>query len=807
MRHNQGVWLPPKKSFQKLTGDLVLAKEEECVCRWLWGVGTVSATSFYQLNRTDYVLLVGVEHIELLICECKTAGEQLMARGLFPCAPKQPSMAFDINMLELVTSTMFYIAPNISGWSLGLEWFWKTRGYVLGARENLKRRFSTAYLWFNVLRDQVERHVQDIILTETSKATAAMLAMTTPHTPIPVVRNSTSSGPLSETPQTRQCPSGSSTPGMVSHGNTEARKLPSEVLRHACPLCFGGGKPLLLQSRVHCIVAIDANFSQKCLKGRVVDLPVEHPESHFLPPERVQKMETIVEELRKKKPKNGINLKLPEDIMKECEDSFIAAQEGEAKASVVVYADTGLVALVCRHDRPLWVINMTTPGERQYYAFALLEFLFDNIPEDWHVGVLYDIGCQVERSMLKHGILAHLYPRMLFAVSIFHCYGHQWACQLKYHPRKICGLGLSDGEGCERFWSYLKRLIPSLRVSGRYRRRWMLDRQIHHLKSNGLRNLGRWIARRRKACIKKEIAAREILTKHNIPVDVLRNEWADQVEMQSAPLKRRSKKAGDNVIEEILDLQEQRQEIHIRLLKVQAALTALQDTTGDDYKLTQEELEGVSENYDSIKRRIASREKSLGLRSPAMARLKKLKGSVFLRHRVNVNALKARIRSKLVARKFERARLERAYHHQVLRDKDHQQTKNLLKRSKQSISMLIARYNRLIDEMKAMKRRGAAPHGARVPDNLEITDLFRLDVDDAIWLDDIWDDEDDQTPPPRWLADEGVRQSIPALLEVDRIVEEKERLDAEERAMRTWLREELSCLESARLTLAGEYHS
>ena len=28
--------------------------------------------------------------------------------------------------------------------------------------------------------------------------------------------------------------------------------------------------------------------------------------------------------------------------------------------------------------------------------------------------------------------------------------------------------GLSDGEGCERFWSAIKGLIPSLRISGVY---------------------------------------------------------------------------------------------------------------------------------------------------------------------------------------------------------------------------------------------------------------------------------------------------------------------------------------------------
>jgi hypothetical protein len=51
-------------------------------------------------------------------------------------------------------------------------------------------------------------------------------------------------------------------------------------------------------------------------------------------------------------------------------------------------------------------------------------------------------------------------------LSIFHAYGHQWPCQLIYHPRKCIGFGLSDGEGCERFWSSIRRLIPNLRVSG-----------------------------------------------------------------------------------------------------------------------------------------------------------------------------------------------------------------------------------------------------------------------------------------------------------------------------------------------------
>jgi hypothetical protein len=57
-------------------------------------------------------------------------------------------------------------------------------------------------------------------------------------------------------------------------------------------------------------------------------------------------------------------------------------------------------------------------------------------------------------------------------------YGHEYKCQVRYSPRRLKGLGLTDGESCERVWSALRysipispfcinfrHLIPSLRVS------------------------------------------------------------------------------------------------------------------------------------------------------------------------------------------------------------------------------------------------------------------------------------------------------------------------------------------------------
>lgn len=46
-----------------------------------------------------------------------------------------------------------------------------------------------------------------------------------------------------------------------------------------------------------------------------------------------------------------------------------------------------------------------------------------------------------------------------------HAYGHQWSCQLVYNPRLRAGLGLSEGEGTERLWSRLRKLIGLTRSS------------------------------------------------------------------------------------------------------------------------------------------------------------------------------------------------------------------------------------------------------------------------------------------------------------------------------------------------------
>lgn len=160
-------------------------------------------------------------------------------------------------------------------------------------------------------------------------------------------------------------------------------------------------------------------------------------------------------------------MRIPVSVLDGCSESFVAADEKREKASTRFFADTGLMALLCRHDRVLWLVNMTSAGEKQHYSLALVKRLFEDLPPDMMVGLLYDIGCQLERSCQKWSFLDNsVLSRINFGISVFHAYGHQWPCQIVYHPRKRAGFGLSDGEGCEHLWSALKHLIPVLRVSG-----------------------------------------------------------------------------------------------------------------------------------------------------------------------------------------------------------------------------------------------------------------------------------------------------------------------------------------------------
>jgi len=59
------------------------------------------------------------------------ASQQLLLRGLFPCAPTFPSLAVDINMLQFVKELFARMPPKNTAWSNTLEAFLVARKYKL----------------------------------------------------------------------------------------------------------------------------------------------------------------------------------------------------------------------------------------------------------------------------------------------------------------------------------------------------------------------------------------------------------------------------------------------------------------------------------------------------------------------------------------------------------------------------------------------------------------------------------------------------------------------------------------------------
>ncbi|KAF9517444.1 hypothetical protein BS47DRAFT_1359705 [Hydnum rufescens UP504] len=201
------------------------------------------------------------------------------------------------------------------------------------------------------------------------------------------------------------------------------------------------------------------------------------------------------------------------------------------------FSDTGVMAGVCRHDRVVMWVNMWTPGEQQFYALALIDVIMAELP----------MHC-----ILKWNLLPRWIPRIVFGISVFHGYCHQWVCQLWYNPQKGGVWGLTDGEGCEHLWNDLQRLIPNLRVTGFHRRLFVLDLQIEHLDHLKMQQAGVWLEKRVKAMKAHLIIAQEKRARIPLSDEFLQSQFEEQQAYQSQPLEQQSKKKGFLAVEKIL---------------------------------------------------------------------------------------------------------------------------------------------------------------------------------------------------------------------------------------------------------------
>ncbi|KAJ7684879.1 hypothetical protein DFH06DRAFT_968141 [Mycena polygramma] len=800
--------------------------------------------------RVAIVHFSSIEDVELNVCKCRTAAVQLMQLGAFGCAPIAPSLAVDLRVLEFTTNLFLQISPNNSAFTIALERVLANMGFQLTHQDSLRRRFGNCLMWYTYLRGRLKTHYSSIIegvRTRLILEAREPEADTPPPSPTAAapprgrqparstVRSGASSTtPTPRSPRRRESPRASSSPAtpppaprtrkrprtpspetpQVPFPEPPPRQRPSEYLRRRCPACFGYVEhdPSEVADVVACL---DACFTQKKKKSPR-DPPRFHPNTRFIAEDLAAQTEAYVDSVRKtgRKDKKRVHrvveeqddeyehakLPLPRSVLDGCEASFKAADEKREKASTEFFEDTALMALVCRHDRVLWVVNMHTAGEKQFNVLLLVETLFQHLPCNIRVGLLYDIACTLERSCWKWGFLSRYMDRIAFAVSVFHAFGHEWACQLLYHPRKRIGFGFSNGEGCERFWKSISHLIAHLRICGYHNRLYTLDAQIEHAEESSLLRLGEWIRRRNAHSVQKRAEATEAFRACGHPKSLLREEWKKQVIAQTKPLARRNKNAGEKAVAAVMLL---RAAVETRKVQIRDLRKQFLDAVdrGDDANSTLLQMEYVEAEHAQSKAEESLRRKEAALGVDEHEELTKLANSEYMRHRMNARALKLRLRERLRARKFEMDVVERAYRRLMNDAKLHAHTESAVKRREPTIAKVAAEYNKLCASIAKLIRDGKAPRNAIAPIPIPAKGLWQLDVDDTIFQDvglgDNDENDDYGAEPPLWLCDDNVRNGIKALLELDRCDEEDARLRREARSLRMWFAEEWSMTTTA----------
>lgn len=145
-------------------------------------------------------------------------------------------------------------------------------------------------------------------------------------------------------------------------------------------------------------ICVDGNFNHRHLRS-AGECPKFYDPEYILPKDQVDAVGHRIELLRKKSSKRRRPLRVPDEAVDECESSHTAGSGSNSKTNMEKFDDGGIMALVCRHDIPIFAANIDTPGEQQKYAVTLIEHLFGLIPPQATVAVLYDVGCVLDRSL------------------------------------------------------------------------------------------------------------------------------------------------------------------------------------------------------------------------------------------------------------------------------------------------------------------------------------------------------------------------------------------------------------------------
>ncbi|KAL0057592.1 hypothetical protein AAF712_015755 [Marasmius tenuissimus] len=767
-------------------------------------------------------------------CRCQSLPQVLVMHGLFPTSPSQPRMAVSMELLELYRALCQQSSDAITALAAGLTTVYQRRGFRLvnGKGEALQdpicQALGHSLEWYDTLLVEVDRYLtrkvelvkQTLpVLQDAVPSLPSPLALSTaftllPSSSVPVstasadppvastasadppAASTTSTDPpapaFDPTADSKSQPSPTSTAHEAPPASTGTRAPtpPSTgscdpYLQRLCPACFGEdrfGQSFQWGGDIH--VALDGNLHHRHLKSGGDGAPF-HTSTRILSKEFVDSVGERITAARARPPKH-YSPKVPDDVVDSDRDSYKAASGDTEKKSNESFDENGVMALVCRHDIPLFIASIDTPAEQQKHAVALLVALFQMLPALATVVALYDIACVLDRSIHIYDLLDDdIVARLQLATAVMHAYSHQWVCQLHYNPRMRVGLGITDGEGTERLWSRLCKMIGLERRASRARRVWMIDRQCDAIALDLREGIGKWITKRlQKNVQKKEADAVKELRKLGTTQGVLRRYWSEQKEAQSSACALAPARVKKE-LSKVFQLHDRIDDLEEEITSVKSAVKRLPFPPADAIF----RLRTLEELHQKLKLEAEGLYTTLNIDQ----QFPELKGIPleYLHTLILARDLKLTIRRKAIGSFFEWDRLDQAIGgvHEALGTRAHQLTRKSISRRTDAFENLIRKFNQYITYLE---KHHQPSYRIPVPSKLPTQLAALRDMETSHLWEDVWIAQSDT--PPKWLNDEGVRKGMRSLLLLDRCAEERARLETEAKNLCLWFRRELQAL-------------
>ncbi|KAJ7573823.1 hypothetical protein C8J56DRAFT_1065738 [Mycena floridula] len=749
--------------------------------------------------------------ITVTFCQCDTLPQVLVRHGLFPTAPLRPITAVSISLLHLYRCLFEQSCDAVHAVALGLKNHYERNGFRLLNKdketfdEPFRKGFGYAVQWLDALEILIDKEVDAALGECLRKIDQLSGSPTISSAPLPStlspseIRPCLSIDPAAPAP--RYPETSEDEDPVPEAANEEPEQFediylddttPDEchrILQEICPCCFAGnrfGRTFQEGGDVH--VAVDGNFHHKHSEKSGEGVKFHGPR-HFIPKKFVDAVGDRADKARaegKAQPREYRH-KVPDEAIRACRDAHHAAKGDHEDGKPTPFDDTGLMALVCRHDIPLFFANIDTPGEQQKYSLALVEYLFNMLPRTATVVVCYDIACVLDCSTCKYALLPDwICERLQLVTLALHAYAHQWSCQLVYNPRMREGLGFTDGEGVERLWSRIRKLISIERRSGRHRRIWLIDRQATFVGHVHRDDLGGWLTKRSKVIDDRLREAEKIIRRLPYSKAQLRQQWQAQKTAQLS-IRAHAPARLKQELDKVLQLQSDAEALDASIRDVKKALRAA-SSPASSLRL----LADLQKSQDSIKSQAEALYASLNITEnfPTLtgANLK------FVQHMYLARDLKINIRNHAVESFEEWARLDSVVHgHEPVGTTKYQMTRRAITRRKPAIMNGLRKYNKYVAIMKE-EAENLPDLRMVIPQPLPLHLEKLRDVSDL--MEDVWVTPSEGDPPP-WLIDPRVRKGIRAMLTVQACIHERRRIGRESDNLCRWFGKQLAAIELA----------